>query len=85
MYILIYNVPYITAISKIATCQHFYYNSSTTNFMKIHPSVLDKFHGYLWTDVSNRSAGMWTHLPFIIVLFPQNKLCAISIKLRYMT
>jgi len=51
--------------------------------MKIHPSILNTFHQYLWTEVRIRSAGMWTHLPFIIVLFPQNNLCAISIKLRY--
>jgi len=50
--------------------------------MNIHPSILNNFHPYLWTDVSIRTAGMWTQLPFIMVLFPQNKLCAISIKLR---
>jgi len=75
--------PMLLQFPKLQCVNKFYYNSSTTNLMKINPSILNTFHQYLWTDVRIRSAGMWTHLPFIIVLFPQNNLCAISIKLRY--
>jgi hypothetical protein len=75
--------PILLQFPKLQCVNKCYYNSSTTNLMKIHPSILNTFYRYLWTEVSIRSAGMWTHLPFIIVLFPQNKLCAIRIKLRY--